>query len=70
VSASASPASQQANEDGPLDSVRALQRTLYRSAKQDGKRRFHALERLGGWIDLPGRGEQPKDFASILTAWP
>jgi retron-type reverse transcriptase len=28
--------------DGP-DTVRALQRTLYRSAKQDGERRFHSL---------------------------
>jgi RNA-directed DNA polymerase len=26
-----------------LDPVRALQRVLYRSAKQDGTRRFHAL---------------------------
>jgi RNA-directed DNA polymerase len=26
-----------------LDTVRALQRVLYRSAKQDPKRRFHAL---------------------------
>ncbi len=26
-----------------LDSVRALQRVLYRSTKQDRKRRFHAL---------------------------
>ena len=26
-----------------LDPVRALQRVLYRSAKQDHKRRFHAL---------------------------
>jgi hypothetical protein len=26
-----------------LDSVRALQRVLYRSAKQDPQRRFHAL---------------------------
>ena len=42
VSASASPASQSTG-DGGLDPVRALQRTLYRSAKQDGRRRFHAL---------------------------
>lgn len=28
--------------DGP-DTVRALQRALYRSAKQDGERRFHSL---------------------------
>lgn len=41
VSASATTASQDVG-DG-LDPVRALQRTLYRSAKQDGKRRFHAL---------------------------
>jgi group II intron reverse transcriptase/maturase len=42
VSASASPARPPV-EDDRLDSVRALQRTLDRSAKQDGKRRFHAL---------------------------
>ncbi|GAB2821931.1 hypothetical protein GCM10027091_61540 [Streptomyces daliensis] len=27
----------------PLDKVRALQRTLYRCAKQEPERRFHAL---------------------------
>ena len=30
-------------ETDGLDPVRALQRVLYRSAKQDQKRRFHAL---------------------------
>jgi len=37
---SASPVRQ---TDGGLDRVRALQRVLYRSAKQDPERRFHAL---------------------------
>ena len=43
-----------------LDPVRALQRVLYRSAKQDGTRRFHALfDKLArsdvmwrAWVDV------------------
>jgi RNA-directed DNA polymerase len=31
------------SETGLVDKVRALQRVLYRSAKQDPRRRFHAL---------------------------
>jgi RNA-directed DNA polymerase len=38
---SASPASEDVRD--ALDTVGALRRALYRSAKQDGKRRFHAL---------------------------
>jgi hypothetical protein len=59
-----------------LDPVRALQRVLYRSAKQDRTRRFHALfdklARCGGFISLsradrasPGRSV----FPLLLTGW-
>lgn len=40
-----------------LDPVRALQRVLYRSAKQDPERRFHAL------LDKVARGDV------MLRAW-
>jgi len=50
-----------------LDSVRALQRVLYRSAKQDPKRRFHALyDKLArsdvmwrAWVDVCTNGGAP-----------
>src|SRR3954453_6989473 len=38
-----------------LDPVRALQRVLYRSAKQDGTRRFHALFDKVARSDVMGR---------------
>jgi RNA-directed DNA polymerase len=67
VSASASPTSQPVEDDDLLDSVRALQRTLYRSAKQDGKRRFHALYDkcfrrdvlLRAWTNVRANGGAP-----------
>jgi RNA-directed DNA polymerase len=40
---SAATAARSVRQAEGLDSVRALQRVLYRSAKQDRKRRFHAL---------------------------
>lgn len=50
-----------------LDPVRALQRTLYRSAKQDGKRRFHSLYDKcfradvlrRAWVDVRSNGGAP-----------
>ena len=47
-----------------LDPVRALQRVLYRSAKQDRERRFHALyDKLTrsdvmwrAWVDVAANG--------------
>jgi hypothetical protein len=50
-----------------LDPVRALQRVLYRSAKQDPKRRFHALyDKLArsdvmwrAWVDVCTNGGAP-----------
>jgi group II intron reverse transcriptase/maturase len=50
-----------------LDPVRALQRVLYRSAKQDRKRRFHALyDKLArsdvmwkAWLDVATNGGAP-----------
>ena len=40
---SAGPSARSVRQADGLDPVRALQRVLYRSAKQDPKRRFHAL---------------------------
>ena len=40
---------------GPLDKTRALQRKLYRAAKQSGKRRFHALYDKVHRADILGR---------------
>src|SRR6516165_6441201 len=40
---SASPAAPGSGRDVPADPVRALQHTLYRAAKADPGRRFHAL---------------------------
>ena len=53
--------------DGELDSVRALQRTLYRSAKQNGTRRFHSLfdkcfrmdVLYRAWMDVRSNGGAP-----------
>ena len=50
-----------------LDPVRALQRTLYRSAKQDGQRRFHSLfdkcfrsdVLWKAWVDVRSNGGAP-----------
>jgi RNA-directed DNA polymerase len=50
-----------------LDSVRALQRVLYRSAKQDRERRFHALwDKVArsdvmwrAWCDVAANGGAP-----------
>lgn len=50
-----------------LDPVRALQRTLYRSAKQDGQRRFHSLfdkcfrsdVLWKAWLDVRSNGGAP-----------
>lgn len=39
----------------PLDKVRALQRTLYRCAKQEPERRFHALYSYVHRMDVPRR---------------
>lgn len=62
---SASPASQDVRD--ALDPVGALQRALYRSAKQDGNRRFHALYdkcfRMDvlwrAWVDVQANGGAP-----------
>src|ERR1700685_1851282 len=57
-----------------LDPVRALQRVLYRSAKQDPKRRFHALyDKLArsdvmwrAWVDVaPNQGAPRPHRGSI-----
>jgi len=67
------PVSATARSAGPgvdvdaLDPVRALQRTLYRSAKQDGTRRFHSLYdkcfRMDvlyrAWMDVRNNGGAP-----------
>jgi group II intron reverse transcriptase/maturase len=59
-----------------LDPVRALQRVLYRSAKQDRKRRFHALyDKLArsdvmwrAWVDVAtNKGAPGVDGVSIET---
>ncbi len=50
-----------------VDKVRALQRVLYRSAKQDPTRRFHALHdkvarsdvMWRAWIDVTTNGGAP-----------
>jgi len=57
-----------------LDAVRALQRVLYRSAKQDRKRRFHALyDKLArsdvmwrAWVDVAtNKGAPGVDGVSV-----
>jgi group II intron reverse transcriptase/maturase len=66
VSASASSTGPAVSKDG-LDSVRALQRTLYRSAKQDDSRRFHSLYDKcfrkdvlwRAWMDVRSNGGAP-----------
>jgi RNA-directed DNA polymerase len=66
VSASASPTGKPA-VDGERDPVRALQRTLYRSAKQDRTRRFHSLYDkcfrrdvlYRAWMDVSFNGGAP-----------
>ena len=50
-----------------VDAVRALQRVLYRSAKQDQQRRFHALfDKVArsdilwrAWVDVATNGGAP-----------
>lgn len=58
VSASASSTDRVVVEDDDRDTVRALQRTLYRSAKQDRTRRFHSLSGLGDHRRRGGRRRQ------------
>jgi len=66
VSASAS-STDRVVADDDRDTVRALQRTLYRSAKQDGTRRFHSLYDkcfrkdvlYRAWMDVRTNGGAP-----------
>ena len=54
-----------------VDKVRALQRVLYRSAKQDPQRRFHALyDKVArsdilwrAWVDVATNGEPLESMA-------
>ncbi len=59
-----------------LDPVRALQRVLFRSAKQDPKRRFHALYghitrsdvMWRAWVDVAANGGSPGcDGVTIMS---
>lgn len=66
MSATAKSAGQNADVER-LDPVRALQRTLYRSAKQDSTRRFHSLYDkcfrkdvlIRAWVDVRTNGGAP-----------